>query len=83
MIDPNNLDNDDDRHIDSAEQFMGVCMERLQGIDKTTNEKLFTITAMLNEVQQFVIADAKYQRMKYCIKPCVLSLISTHLQILL
>jgi len=26
MIDTNNQDNDDDRHIDSAEQFMGVCM---------------------------------------------------------
>ena len=64
MIDTNNQDNDDDRHIDSAEQFMGVCMERLQGIDKTTNEKLFTITAMLNVIQQFVIAEAKYQRKK-------------------
>ncbi len=41
MIDPNNLDNDDDRHIDSAGQFMGVCMQRLQGIDKIMNEKLF------------------------------------------
>jgi len=65
MIDTNNLDNDDDdRHIDSADQFMGVCMQRLQGIDKTTNEKLFTITAMLNVIQQFVIAEAKYQRKK-------------------
>jgi len=46
MIDTNNQDNDDDRHIDSAEQFMGVCMERLQGIDKTTNEKLFTYVCL-------------------------------------
>jgi hypothetical protein len=26
MIDTNNQDNDDDKHIDSAEQFTGVCM---------------------------------------------------------
>ncbi len=64
MIDTNNQDNDDDRHIDSADQFMGVCMQRLQGIDKTTNEKLFTITAMLNVMHQFCIAEAKYQRKK-------------------
>ena len=64
MIDTNNQDNDDDRHIDSADQFMGVCMQRLQGIDKTTNEKLFTITAMLNVMHQFTIAEAKYQRKK-------------------
>jgi hypothetical protein len=43
---------------------MGVCMQRLQGIDKTTNEKLFTITAMLNVMHQFSIAEAKYQRKK-------------------
>ena len=55
---------DDVRHIDSAEQFLEVCIERILDKNEKTNDKLYTIATAINQIKEFIIAESKYSRMK-------------------
>ena len=55
--------NNENRHIESIERFLTVCIERLQTETKTS-DRFFTQTAFNNAVKEFVIAEARLNRKK-------------------
>ena len=55
--------NSENRHIESIERFLTVCIERLQTETKTS-DRFFTQTAFNNAIKEFVIAEARYTRQK-------------------
>ena len=55
--------NNENRHIESIERFLTVCIERLQTETKTS-DRFFTQTAFNNAIKEFVIAEARYNRLK-------------------
>ena len=55
--------NDESRHIESIDRFLTVCIERLQTETKTS-DRFFTQTAFNNAIKEFVIAEARYARIK-------------------
>jgi len=58
----------DSKHIDSVENALEVGIERVRHLpepfDKETSEKLNEIADCLNLLAEFVIAEAKYARIK-------------------
>ena len=55
--------NEENRHIESIDRFLTVCIERLQTESKTS-DRFFTQTAFDNAIKEFVIAEAKYTRLR-------------------
>ena len=55
--------NNENRHIESIERFLTVCIERLQTETKTS-DRFFTQTAFNNAIKEFVIAEARNNRKK-------------------
>ena len=53
--------NNENRHIESIERFLTVCIERLQTETKTS-DRFFTQTAFNNAIKEFVISEAKNNR---------------------
>ena len=56
--------NDESKHIESAEKFLQVCVERISNKNLKTNEKLETIASSINMIKEFVIAESMYSRAK-------------------
>ena len=55
--------NEENRHIESIDRFLTVCIERLQTESKTS-DRFFTQTAFNNAIKEFVIAEAKHTRLR-------------------
>ena len=55
--------NDESQHIESTERFLNVCIERLQRETKNS-DRLFTQIAFENAIKEFVISEARYNRLK-------------------
>jgi hypothetical protein len=55
--------NEETQHIESAERFLNVCIERLQRETKTS-DRLFTQIAFDNAIKEFVIQEAQQNKIK-------------------
>jgi hypothetical protein len=51
--------NEENRHIESIDRFLTVCIERLQTESKTS-DRFFTQTAFDNAIKEFVIAGKRF-----------------------
>ena len=55
---------DDAKHIQSVEKFLQVCVERISDKNEKTNDKLYIIASAINMINEFIIAESRYARMK-------------------
>ena len=55
---------DDSKHIESVEKFLQVCIDRITDKTEKTNDKLYIIASAINMINEFIIAESKYSRMK-------------------
>ena len=54
--------NDESKHIESAEKFLQVCVERISNKNLKTNDKLYIIASAINMINEFIIAESRYSR---------------------
>ena len=55
---------DDAKHIQSVEKFLQVCVERITDKNEKTNDKLYIIASAINMINEFIIAESRYSRIK-------------------